>query len=323
MTDEEEYRAMLEASTPALAASAPAPAASAPAPAASTPASAASAPIVKRPSIADAAKKVAEKAPAVQMSEIYKWFQGKDPAVVAAALGGANALWLSGAGVNPFNPTTFLQYDPRYPKKDPTGVNAYTRSQVLSNTGTNDILAKELSAASGTPVRTTREAQAAITAVEAQGAARTPITKMVNGVPTVVRYAQAAGREATPLTSPSVLGRIGDAMSSYLPGVKSATDWAKGALPTLGAVAKSAGTAGQAVDVGARLYTGDKTGAGISAAGAIAPWLLGPEVGIPASLAALGANYLRDNPDAQKLINSRLKNAADSFYNENSPMGWR
>jgi len=280
--DEEEYRALLEANTKA------------PVAMASVPATATSAPKI---TTADAAKAAKEALTDTENSDIAAFLN--DPRNVGALGGSAVAAWRSGASFNPLNPA-FLQYNERYPNPHDVkrGLNAYTASQVLSDVGESGIDVKALSKASGMPVRTMAEAQAAIEAIKAREAARSPVTKMVNGVPTAVRYIQSAGKETTPLTAPSMIGRVGTAVSEYLPGVKAATDWVKGALPTAGKVLGGANMGLQAVDVGTRAYGGDTTGAAISGVGAVAPWLLGPQIGAPVALGTLAVNYLRDHPEA-------------------------
>jgi len=146
----------------------------------------------------------------------------------------------------------------------------------------------------------TSEAQAAIDAIKAQNAARTPVTKIVNGVPTVVRYMQQGATEATPLVSSNMFDQAGAAAAKYLPsvpGVEAATKWVKSVAPTVGGMAGRANVAGQLADFGTRLYQGDVPGAAISAAGAAAPLLFAPEVAIPATMGALATNYMRDNPN--------------------------
>ena len=245
-----------------------------------------------RPSTSELVKKITEtfsKPNDLQLAEFLR-----DPANAAALAGAGVGAWKSGANLNFLKPTTFLQSSPL---KGPTGgVNQYVGTQVLHDTGTAGATAEDLKEATGKPVRTNSEAQQAIEELKARRATRTPKIKMINGVPTVVGYIQEAGKDITPLTQSSMLGRIGAAVEPYLPNVAKATQWAEGALPTLGKIAHYGSVAGTAVDAAARGYQKDTTGAAISGIGAVGA-LLAPEVAIPALGGAALMNYARDNPD--------------------------
>ena len=270
--------------------------ASAPAPAASD-----AAPALKpRPSVAQMASDAYNNVhfPDLMSSDTVQKLT--DPANLGAVTGAAHSLWNSGASYNPFN-SKFLQYPKDKLEEAMSGLDRYVKSQVHSDLGVDNILAKDLSNATGMPIRSNSEAQAAIDAIKAQEASRTPVTKMVNGAPKVVRYVQQGATEATPLVSSNMFDQATAAAAKYLPdvpGVQAATKWAKSVAPTIGGMASRANIAGQLADFGTRVYQGDIPGAAISAAGAAAPMLLAPEVAIPATVGALATNYLRDNPNA-------------------------
>ena len=271
-----------------------APAAPPPAPAASNAASS----LKPRPSVAEMVSDAYNKVHFPEIANDAKNYT--DPAVVGAAAGAAHSLWNSGASYNPLN-SDFLKYPKDKIMEAMSGLDKYVKSQVHSDLGVDNILAKDLQAATGMPIRSTSEAQAAIDAIKAQNSSRTPVTKMVNGVPTVVRYMQQGATEATPLVSSNVFDQTAAAAAKYLPsipGAQSAVNWAKSIAPTVSGLAGRANVAGQLADFGTRVYQGDYPGAAISAAGAAAPMLLEPEVAIPATVGALATNYLRDHPNA-------------------------
>jgi len=245
-----------------------------------------------RPSTSALAKKIGEtfsKPNDLQLAEFLR-----DPANAAALTGAGVGAWKSGANLNPLKPTTFLQPSPF--KGLNGGVNQYVNTQVLHDTGTAGVTAEDLKAATGSPVRSNSEAQQAIEELKAKSATRTPKIKIINGVPTIVGYVQEAGKDITPLTQSSVLGRMSTAIEPYLPSVANAAKWAEGALPILNKIAHYGSVAGTAADAAARGYQGDTLGAGISGAG-LAGALLAPEFAIPALGGAALANYVRDNPD--------------------------
>ena len=114
-----------------------------------------------------------------------------------------------------------------------------------------------------------------------------------------------------PATPPAVAATSASqgtgALSKALPGLRTSTQWVSGALPTVGKIAGGAAVVGNIVDVGARTIQGDVAGAGISGAGAVAPWLLGPLIGIPSSLGAVVLNYFRDHPEKAEEELERLR----------------
>jgi len=269
---------------------------------------------VNRPSTVDLGKKLlaaVADAPNTKIGERLA-----DPATAAALASGAAGLYRSGAGINPLKPETFMQYDPRsMPLMDKAknklgGLYSYVESQLLPKIGPEG-----LSQATGKEVRTMQEVQEALQDISAKSANRVPVIKTVNGVPTVVRYVQTAARPAMDLTPPqSTLGRMGAAISKAAPGLGTASEFVKGALPTLGMVGKYAGIGGLLGDVGARAYGGDTTGAGISAAGGALGMMLAPQFGIPIALGAAGINYLRDNPELMDKLSGYYSQAAEGEY---------
>jgi hypothetical protein len=215
-----------------------------------------------------------------------------DPANAAAILGGGAGLYRTGASLNPLRPN-FL----KHPGGDLSGLRGYVASQALHDTGASGVSPEAVSEATGKPIRTMSEAQIGLEDLKAKNAQRIPVIKTVNGVPTVVGYRHASGKEATPLVTSSLMGKAVNAIEPFFPGVRSAANFVKGALPTIKAVGQGAGVGLGIGDVASHLMQGDNTGAGISGLGAVLAGAAAPELAIPIGLSASAINYAREHPE--------------------------
>lgn len=130
-------------------------------------------------------------------------------------------------------------------------------------------------------------------------------------------HATTSAAQAAAPSAAEESGGIAGALGRYFPGAVKAANWAKGALPVAGAIAKGAGGAFGAVDSGLRVANKDYLGAGISALGTVAPFIAAPEIAIPATLGAAGINYLRDHPDTFKDITAPTNFGPTNFQFEN------
>jgi len=234
-----------------------------------------------------------------------------DPVTAAALAAGAAGLYRSGAGINPLKPETFMQYQPRYtpPGSQPRlgGVHAYLESQLVPKVGTEG-----LSEATGKNVRTMHEAQEALKDVSAQPRTEKTLYRQVGGERKPVGARFIPAKPAVELVpQQSTLGRMGSTIAKAAPGLGTTGEWLKGALPTLGTVGKYAGIGGLLGDVGARAYSGDTTGAGISGVGGALGMMLAPEIGIPVALGSAAINYLRDHPEHLEALRSKIGNLGD------------
>lgn len=229
-----------------------------------------------------------------------------DPAKAAALAAGAAGLYRSGAGLNPLKPETFMQYQPRYTPQGSQprlgGVHAYLESQLVPKVGTEG-----LAEATGKNVRTMHEAQAALKDVSAQPRTEKTLYRQVGGERKPVGARFIPAKPAIELTpQQSTLSRMGSAITKAAPGLGTTGEWVKGALPTLGTVGKFAGIGGLLGDVGTRAYSGDTTGAGISAAGGALGMMLAPQIGIPVALGSAAINYLRDHPEQLEALRNKI-----------------
>ena len=207
--------------------------------------------------------------------------QGADPvafgtAAGVTALGGKGildtkkALW-NREGVNAFKPHG--------------GMQSYLNSQIHAPEVMSNVKLDQLAKATGMPVRTQSEVQAALESLKgspgtpAGPAQRVPNTKMINGVPTITHYNTISGTPEIPGKPPVDLSQL--ARENYGPVQKQLAELGfekpiakvmKYAAPVLQYAAKPlaiAGGAGEFQDAHNRYKNEDYVGAGISAVGGL------------------------------------------------------
>lgn len=252
----------------------------------------------KKASLVDIAAKLPAMLDNFPASDVGKMVS--DPAVAGSALGAAAGYKASGAGINPFNTDTFLQ-------AKPSGTQAWLNGQLTANPHLPQKLTlQELSQLTGMNVDTTDRIWAALQRLQGTPAQREPVIKNIDGKQVVTGYRQIP--EVPPIDlatarQQTMMGKIGNAIEDFAPGVAKAGRFVKGVLPTLGALGTGANIGFSAGDALSRYMGDDKTGAGIAAVGGLAPLMLNPAIGVPVGLAAMGLNAARDNPEVLKDIN--------------------
>jgi hypothetical protein len=275
--------------------------------------------ITAKPTTADMVRKAADVLGGTDVNSLASSLS--DPRLAGAVLGGAYGLYKSGASLNPIKPY-FLQSNPRYsgitppprptftppPPTTPvygtaTGQASTAGKTAAENMFTNQVANKSFAQAG--EGRIANLAEHGITGpTSAQMYAHTGPTEvvMIGGKPMEIPLG-AANNLHTPEIPIQQEGQISRTMGSLeksFPGLKTAGQWIKGALPTLKEMSHKAGVVGAAADVGSRAMEGDYTGAGISGLGTVAGMLAAPEIGIPAAVGSMGVNYLRDHPEIMK-----------------------
>jgi hypothetical protein len=273
-----------------------------------------------------------------------------DPRGASMAVGaGLGARW-SGASFNPLNPN-FMQYNPRYePGLGPTP--RESRIRQIQNIQALEEAKAALPQArapmqyyeTGSPAEAARtgasSAERALTSQVSSSSFNAPFrnipeadkaalyhqtgpTKvvMLGGKPFEMPIgadipASPAPSGLSPAAPASKAQRLIESFQQAVPGAKSTINFVKGAAPTVGTILKGAGTLGSLGDIGMRAIEGDKAGMGIAALGALAAGMANPRIGVPVALGALGANYLRDNPEMQKRIQEYIMMKAQKAASE-------
>jgi hypothetical protein len=254
-------------------------------------------PMVKqKPNVIDIAGKVVDKIKNMPMGEVGDTFL--DPSIDTAIAGSYLGAKSTGAGLNPFKLSTFLQADPAELAKNAAKGNQAWLNSALTQfpEGPQRLTVQELGELTKMPVNTSKDIWQALVRLNGTPAVRTPNIKEINGKKVTVGYRTTPAQmpiDPDVARSSSFAGRLGNTLEDVAPG---ATKFVKGALPVVNAATKGLVAGLDIGDVASRLYNQDYPGAGISTTGAIAGMLLAPEIGIPAGLASYAINKARDEP---------------------------